>query len=230
MYEDSLTIVGRGSAIAQMIVHIFRRIGIDALYSAAERGSTSVRSNDLNHLAEIVTKCIKLSSRDASLLRAHIEYKIRRGWRRRDPVSGKWSDIMKRGCADTQIWDDTNEQGSIAEDFEVPVEIDGVRHSGIQFERANKGPNSIAIGGALMRERFIATAPREGERIRSGKGLFVVEFECPQFLRTAPVLTRDKRRPDKYSDNCENHLADACRYLLNYDLTPAFSTSRRQVW
>jgi hypothetical protein len=66
--------------------------------------------------------------------------------------------------------------------------------------------------------------------LRSGKGLFVVESECPQFLRTVPVLTRDKRFPEKYSDNCENHLADACRYLLNYDLTPAFSTSRRQVW
>ena len=48
----------------------------------------------------------------ANMLRAHTEYKIQRGWRRRDPVSGKWSDIMKRGCADLQIWDDTNEQGS----------------------------------------------------------------------------------------------------------------------
>ena len=67
MYEDSLTTVGRGSAIAQIITHIFRRIGIDALYTAVERGSTSVRSNDLNHLAEIVTRCIKLLSRDASV-------------------------------------------------------------------------------------------------------------------------------------------------------------------
>jgi hypothetical protein len=162
----------------------------------------------------------------ADMLRAHVEYKIQRGWRRRDPVTGKWSDFMKRGCADTGIWDDSNEQGTVAEDFELPVEIDGVRHSGIRFERANKGPNSIAIGGALMRERFIATAPRKGERIRSGKGLFVVESECPQFLRTVPTLTRDKRHPEKYSDNCENHLADACRYLLNFDLTPAFRSYR----
>lgn len=33
----------------------------------------------------------------ADILRAHVEYKIRRGWRSRDPVSGKWFDIMKRG-------------------------------------------------------------------------------------------------------------------------------------
>jgi len=132
---------------------------------------------------------------------------------------------MKRGCADLQIWDDTNEQGSVAEDFELPCVIDGVKHSGIRFERANKGPNSIAIGGALMRERFIATAPRDGERIRSGKGLFVVESECPQFLRTVPVLTRDKRHPEKYGEG-EDHLADCCRYLLNFDLTPAFRSYR----
>ena len=124
---------------------------------------------------------------------------------------------MKKGCSDTNIWDDVNERGSIAEDFEKPVMLDGLNHPGIRFERANKGPNSIAIGGALMRERFIATAPREGERIRSGKGLFVVESECPQFLRTVPVLTRDKRHAEKYGDG-ENHLADCCRYGLNFDL------------
>ena len=56
-----------------------------------------------------------------------------------------------------------------------------------------------------MRERFIATAPRDGERIRAGKGLFVVESECPQFLRTVPVLTRDKRHPEKYGEG-EDHL------------------------
>jgi hypothetical protein len=161
----------------------------------------------------------------ADMLRAHTEYKIQRGWRVRSPTDGKWRDIMKRGCADTNIWDDTNERGSVAEEFEIPVEIDGVRHPGIRFERANKGPNSIAIGGALMRERFIATAPKAGERIRSGKGLFVVESECPQFLRTVPVLTRDKRHAEKYGDG-ENHLADCCRYGLNYDLTPAFRSYR----
>lgn len=81
----------------------------------------------------------------ADMLRAYTEYKTRRGWRFRDPVSGKWSDFMKRGCADTGIWDDTNERGSVAEEFEIPVVIDGVRHPGIRFDRANNGPNSIAI-------------------------------------------------------------------------------------
>jgi hypothetical protein len=166
----------------------------------------------------------------ADMLRVFTEYKIRRGWRFRDPVTGKWSDIMRRGCADTSIWDDSNERGSIAEEFELPIIIEAVKHPGVRFDRATKGPNSIAIGGALMRERFIATAPAKDSKIRQGKGLFVVESECPQFLRTIPVLARDKRFPDKIAENSENHLFDCCRYGLNYDLTPAFSTRRRQIW
>ena len=165
----------------------------------------------------------------AEMLRAHTEYKIQRGWRVRNPIDGKWSDCMKKGCADTQIWDDSNEIGSIAEMFEEPIMIEGCKHPGIRFERANKGPNSIAIGGSLMRERFIATAPPMDSKTRQGKGLFIVEQECPQFLRTVPVLARDKRWPDKVAENSENHLFDCCRYGLNFDTTPAFSTHRRYM-
>jgi hypothetical protein len=57
----------------------------------------------------------------------------------------------------------------------------------------------------------------------------IVESECPQFLRTVPVLPRDPRYPDKIYDAAENHLADARRYGLRFDLTPAFSTRRRWV-
>ena len=163
----------------------------------------------------------------SEMLKAHVEYKIRRGWLTRDPlVPTKWTDCMRKGVADTQIWDDSNERGSVAEEFEIPVVVDGIKHRGIFFERANKGPNSIAIGGALMRERFIATSPPQGSTTRQGKGLFVCESECPQFLRTVPVLTRDKRYPEKIADGGENHLADACRYLLSFDTSPRFSTRR----
>ena len=86
------------------------------------------------------------------------EYKILRGWRWRDPVTGKWRDLMKRGCADTSIFDEVNER-CIATEFERPVLIGGELHPGIRFERADKGPNSVATGSALMRERFIGTAP-----------------------------------------------------------------------
>jgi hypothetical protein len=67
IYEDSLNRVGHGSGAARMILHIFRKIGIGALIAAAERGNTSVHSSELNHLAEIVTACIKVASRDLSV-------------------------------------------------------------------------------------------------------------------------------------------------------------------
>jgi hypothetical protein len=139
------------------------------------------------------------------------EYKILRGWRWRDPVTGKWRDLMKRGCADTSIFDEMNER-CIATEFEWPVLIGGELYPGIRFECADKGPNSVATGGALMRERFIGTAPGKESGVREVKGLFIAESECPQFLRTGPVLPRDPSYPDKISDAAENHLADACRY------------------
>ncbi len=36
--------------------------------------------------------------------------------------------------------------------------------------------------------------------MREAKGLFIVESEYPQFLRTVPLLPRDPRYPDKISD------------------------------
>jgi hypothetical protein len=117
----------------------------------------------------------------------------------------------------------------IATEFERRALTGGELHSGIRFERANKGPNSVATGGALMRELFIGTAPGKEGGVRDAKGLFIVESECPQSLRTVPVLPRDPRYPDKISDAAENHLADACRCGLRFDLTPAFSTRRRWV-
>jgi hypothetical protein len=107
--------------------------------------------------------------------------------------------------------------------------IGGEFHLGIRFERADKGPNSVATGGALMHERCIGTAPGKESGVREAKGLFIVEPDCPRFLRTVPVLPRDPRYPDKISDAAENHLADACRYGLRFDLTPAFSTRRRWI-
>lgn len=98
----------------------------------------------------------------AEMLRQHTLYKIRRQWRTRDPVSGRWSDCMKKGCADTQIWDDSNEIGSIAEMYEEPIIIDGCKHPGIRFERANS-----AGEGELpnIARSLVNGAGREVERV-----------------------------------------------------------------
>jgi hypothetical protein len=61
IYEDALAASSADSAVARMIVHIFRRIGLYDIHSALERGETTARSPDINHLAEVVTNSIKLT-------------------------------------------------------------------------------------------------------------------------------------------------------------------------
>jgi hypothetical protein len=61
MYEDALSGPSVDSAVARMVIHMFRRLGLSDLISAMERGETAARSSDLNHLAEIVTNSIKLT-------------------------------------------------------------------------------------------------------------------------------------------------------------------------
>jgi len=77
-------------------------------------------------------------------------FKIGRGWRWRDPVSGKWKDFFKRGFADNAIGEELNEF-SVAVEFERPVRINGEIHPGIKWELVSKPPGSRVTGFALMR-------------------------------------------------------------------------------
>jgi Restriction endonuclease len=61
MYEDVLSGSSVDSAVARMVIHIFRHLGLSDLISAMQRGETTARSAELNHLAEIVTNSIKLT-------------------------------------------------------------------------------------------------------------------------------------------------------------------------
>jgi hypothetical protein len=65
-YEAVLTPDDRGSAIAQVVMHVIRGIGLNDLISASVRGSTTARSSEVNHLAEIMTSCIR-RGRDRSV-------------------------------------------------------------------------------------------------------------------------------------------------------------------
>lgn len=65
-YETVLTPGDHGSALAEAVIHVFRGIGLDDLISASTRGSTTARSREVNHLAEIVTSCIR-RGRDRSV-------------------------------------------------------------------------------------------------------------------------------------------------------------------
>jgi hypothetical protein len=65
-YEAALSPDDRGSAIAEVVMHVIRGIGLYDLISASERGSTTARSSEVNHLAEIMTSCIR-RGRDRSV-------------------------------------------------------------------------------------------------------------------------------------------------------------------
>jgi len=61
MYEDALSAPGADSAIAHMILHVLRRVGLVNLNSAAIRGDTTAPSWKVNHLAEVITSCIRFT-------------------------------------------------------------------------------------------------------------------------------------------------------------------------
>jgi hypothetical protein len=77
--------------------------------------------------------------------------------------------------------------------------IGGELHPGIRFERADKGPNSVATGGALMRERFIGSAPSKKSGVREAEGLSLsnqnarnscVLFRCCRVILAIPTEYR----------------------------------------
>jgi hypothetical protein len=156
-------------------------------------------------------------------------YKIKRGWRYRDPQSQKWMDLYRRGYADSAIGEEMNEF-SVAEEFKHPVEIDGQQHPGINWELVTKPPGSRVTGFQLLRERLINCAPRADSRIREGKGMFIVRDDAPNLARTLPILQRAKNNMDDVESSSEDHAFDAARYALMADRTPHIRTSRRQVW
>lgn len=157
-------------------------------------------------------------------------YKIQRGWRRQDVMQPtKWHDMFKRNFADDAIGQDMNEF-SVQDEFKNPVQINGVKHPGMNFELVSKPPGSRETGFTLVRERLINTAPRADSRMREGKGLFIVKDQCPNVARTLPILSRDPKRIDDVDPACESHIYDTIRYALAADRSPHVSFRRRQYW
>jgi hypothetical protein len=126
-----------------------------------------------------------------------------------------WDKRVRTGPADHQIFAPMLDMGpSIYADFEK---------LGVYFEAADKSPGSRIRGIEQIRKLLAATIPVD--RRREESGLFIFE-SCSNFLRTIPDLPRDKTNIEDYDKNAEGHIADEVRYMLTYDITPAF-TSRR---
>jgi hypothetical protein len=157
-------------------------------------------------------------------------YKIQRGWRYQDVLQPiKWHDIFKRNFSDDAIGQEMNEF-SVADEFKVPVIINGIKHPGISWELVSKPPGSRETGFTLVRERLINTAPRPDSKIREGKGLFIVRDHAPNTARTLPLLTRNPKNLDDVDPASESHIFDAIKYALAADRSPHVRFSRRQVW
>jgi hypothetical protein len=205
--------------------------GCDIRYKSGKVGRT--RPHDLFLIGEVYGwngRPNEGTKEDIALITTKIQnYKISRGWRYRDVLSQKWIDLFKRGFADDAIGEEMNEF-SVAEEFKRPVVINGEKTPGINWELISKPPGSRVTGFALVRERLIATSPRPDSKIREAPGLFVVKDDCPQFVRTVPVLPRSKKNMDDIDTNSEDHIFDAAKYMLAADRSPHVSFNRRQVW
>jgi len=150
----------------------------------------------------------------ADISKGIIEREIKWGLRAAD---ASWTRVS-RGPADSSIFDD-NTNGSdvsIATDFEKPVTINGVKHRGIFWERADKGPGSREQGWEQIRKALKATKRPPGG-FREIPGLFI-STECPQWLRCVPVLPRDELKIDDVDDESEDHNGDETRYMLRFEV------------
>ena len=118
---------------------------------------------------------------------------------------------VKRGPADSSIFDDTEPGQSIA---------GNMKKHGVQWDHADKKAGSRKQGWEEMRKLFKAAIPHieKGERseqYREEPGLFIME-RCRQFIRTIPVLPRSDKDLDDVNTNAEDHIGDETRYRVRF--------------
>jgi hypothetical protein len=139
-----------------------------------------------------------------------VKREVEWGWRAEDGSRNR----VKRGPADTGIFDENNGV-CIANDFEKPVVYNGVRHRGIIWESASKGPGSREQGWEQVR-RWLKATKRPENGYREIPGLFICS-NCEHWLRTVPVLPRDEIKIDDVDTEAEDHCGDETRYRLRYE-------------
>jgi len=103
------------------------------------------------------------------------------------------------GPADDSIWDEEN--GNC-------IALDMARHN-IAWLKAGKRPGTRKTGWEKMRTLLKASLQQPLEQ----PGLFVFNH-CTHFVRTVPVLPRDKTKRDDIDTDAEDHAADSARYRI----------------
>jgi hypothetical protein len=85
---------------------------------------------------------------------------------------------------------------------------DNMAKLGVRWTKADKSPGSIKSGCEAIRRRLSASMKHPMEE----PGLFVFANCTDGFIRTLPVLPRDKDNPDVPDPNAEDHCPDEVRY------------------
>lgn len=111
------------------------------------------------------------------------------------------------GPADTSIFD----SGTIDN---VKSLADVMGEQGVHWTEADKSPGSRKTGWQRLREYLKASLASPME----SPGIFIFNT-CEQWLRTVPVLPRDKSKPDDVDTKAEDHTADETRYRILCDYT-----------
>ncbi len=112
---------------------------------------------------------------------------------------------VRPGPADSSIFDRTEANKTVAGDM---------KKCGVKWTAADKGKGTRKHGWTQMRTLFKQAKPKktsDGHYIREDPGLFVTD-RCVDFIRTIPVLSRDKHDHDDVDTNTEDHIADEARY------------------
>jgi len=117
------------------------------------------------------------------------------------------------GPADTNIFSAEN-GNCIAMDMSQPIYINGKKHAGISWVRADKRPGSRKTGWEQLRTVLKNSIPPE-DAPRSKPGLFIFN-NCAQFIRTVPVLPRSDKDMDDVDTETEDHIGDETRYEIRF--------------
>lgn len=117
-------------------------------------------------------------------------------------IESKWDYEIEPGPADSSIFD-TEDGHCMAKEME---------EEGVEWTRANKSPGSRANGWEIMRGMLKAARDNPKEE----RGLYVFDT-CVDWLRTVPLLPRDKKKPDDVATESEDHAGDNTRYRLLAD-------------
>jgi hypothetical protein len=107
---------------------------------------------------------------------------------------------VRPGPADSAIWTTDQSSDSIADQFLA---------QGVAFTKADKTPGSRAVGWQLIRQMMRATIDKNPEQ----KQLYITT-DCPNLIRTLPMMQMDDKKPEDIDTQLEDHLMDILRYRV----------------